>query len=155
MYLCHKGNISNAPVPSHHQGSQLRVFGDVSKNCRVQKYQTCLIIATTVTDPLLSLPTNFPVSGFPWTPQTQINTIVCCLRHPATLNPWTHSPRRPGLSPRPQQKSPVTVSVNRLLVPGLRKPQSSLRPSRYIPRQNQSLNRSQTWLNQFIVGERS
>ena len=48
-----------------------------------------------------------------------------------TLNPRTLSAMRPGLSPRPQQKSPITVSVNWLLVPGgLRKPQ---RPSQCIP----------------------
>ena len=33
-----------------------------------------------------------------------------------------------------EKNSPITVSVNRLLVPrGVRKPQTSLRPSRYIP----------------------
>ena len=51
-----------------------------------------------------------------------------------TLKNRTFSSRRPGLSPRPQQKSPIAVLGNLLLVPGgLRKPQTSLGPSRYIP----------------------
>ena len=95
--------------------------------CGRYKYQTCLTFVMTVTDPLSPLPTNIPVSGFLRPPQIQIYTILCCLRHPAYLNPR-------NLYPRPQQKSPITVSVYQLLVPGgLRKPQTSLRPSRYIP----------------------
>ena len=54
-------------------------------------------------------------------PQTQMYTILCCLRRPATLKPMTLSSRRPGLSLRPQQKSPIAVSVNLLLFPGGRR----------------------------------
>ena len=101
--------------------------------CGLYKYQTCLIFFTTVMDPLSPLPTNSPVSGF-LTPQTQIYTILCCLRHSAILKPRTLSPERPGFSLRPQQKSPSAVLGNLLLVPGgLRKPHTSLGPSQYIP----------------------
>ena len=57
----------------------------------------------------------------------------CCLRCPATLIPSTLSLKRPELSPRPQQTSHIDVSRNLILVlVGLRKPQTSLRPSRYF-----------------------
>ena len=89
---------------------------------------------TAVTTPISPLPTNSPISGFLRPPQTRIYTILCCLRRPATLKPRTLSPRRPGLSPRPQQKLPIAVLGNMLLVPGgMRKLQTSLRPSWYIP----------------------
>ena len=75
-----------------------------------------------------TLAKNSPVSGFLRSNQNQIYTILCCLGRPVTL-----SPRRPGLSSRPQQKTPIAVLGNLLLVPGgLRKLQTSLRPSQYI-----------------------
>ena len=93
-----------------------------------------MIVFMTATDPLSPLLTNSPVSGFLRPPQTQNYTILCCLRRHATRKPRTLSPRRPGLSPRPQQKSSIAVLGNLLLVPGgLWKPQTSLRPSRHIP----------------------
>ena len=48
-----------------------------------------------------------------------------------TLKPRTLSPRRPGFSPRPQQKSPTAVLENLLLVQGVLG--TSLGPSLYIP----------------------
>ena len=87
-----------------------------------------------VADPLSPVPTNSPVSGFLRPPQTQSETILCCLIRPVTLKPMILSPRRSGLCPRPQQKSPIAVLRNLLLVPGgQRKPQTNLRPSQYIP----------------------
>ena len=130
------------PLPQQDQGSRLRVFGDQIQSPGLSvwicggwyKYQTCLIFFTTVTHPLSALTTNSPVSGFLRPSQIQIYTILCCLRHPTTLKLRTLSRKRPGLSPRPQQKSPIAVLGNLLLVPGsLRKPQISVRPSRYIP----------------------
>ena len=121
----------------HFGGIRFRVleslFETVWIYCGEYEYQTCLFF-TTVTDPLLPLPPNSPVSFFRRPPQTQICTILCCLRRPATLKPKTLSSRRLGPSPRPQQKSLIAVLGNLLLVPGgLRKPQTSLRPSQYIP----------------------
>ena len=74
--------------------------GSVSSKCRVPdclfesvliccgrfKNQTCLIFFTTVTDPHSPLPTNIPVSDFPRPPQTEIYTILACLKLPGTLN---------------------------------------------------------------------
>ena len=74
-------------------------WGSVSSICRVPdclfesvwisfcrfKNQTCLIFFTTVTNPLLPLPTNFPVSDF-MKPQTEIYTILCYLRLPKSVN---------------------------------------------------------------------
>ena len=95
--------------------------------CGLYKYQTWLIFFTTVTDPLSPLPTTSQVSGFLRPHQTQIYTILCCLSHPVTLKPRTLIPWRPELSPRHRQKLPIDVSG------GLRKPETSLGPSLYIP----------------------
>ena len=73
------------------------------------KNQTFLIFFTNVTNPLLPLPTNFPVSDFLRPPETHIDTILCFLRCPGTFKPRTLSPRRPGLSPGPQHKSAIDV----------------------------------------------
>ena len=98
------------------------------------KSQTCLVFFTTVTDPLSPLPTNSQVSAFLRHPQTQIYTILCCLSRPATPKLRALSLKMSELSPKPQQKSPIAVLRNLLLVTGgLKKPQTSLRPSRYIP----------------------
>ena len=77
--------VSNAPVPPQDSGSRLRVFGDRIQSpgqslfesvwicCGLYKYQTDLISYTTVaivlTDPILPLSTNSPVSGFLRPPQ--------------------------------------------------------------------------------------
>ena len=78
--------------------------------CGQYKNQTCLILVTTVTDPLSPLPTNSPVSGFLRPPQTPIYITLCCLRGPATLKPRNLSPRRLG----PQQKSPISLISPRM-----------------------------------------
>ena len=92
-------------------------WGSVSSKCRVPdcllesvliccgrcKNQTCLIFSTTVTDPHSPLPTNIPVSDFLRPPQTEIYTILGCLKLPGThIMPgrFSFSSRRSGLNSR-------------------------------------------------------
>ena len=81
----------------------LSLFGSVV----VCQFQTCLIFATTVTDPRSPLATNFPVSGFMRPPETQVYTILCCLRHPVTLNPRTLVPGGLHLVPDLNKNHPL------------------------------------------------
>ena len=99
----------------------LSLFGSVVVGINIK----CLIFAMAVTDPPSLLPTNFPASGFLRPHETQIYTILCYLRYPTTLNLRTLSPRT---------KIAHYYLCKSVISPGgLRKPQTSLRNSRYIP----------------------
>ena len=93
-------SITRLRLPIKGFGDRIQSPGQSVWICSgLYKYLTCLIFFTTVTNPLSPLPTNSPVSGFLRPPQTHIDTIRGCLRHPATLKLRILSPRRPSQTP--------------------------------------------------------